>query len=50
MSSRIVTLFLLIVLAITDIGPVPTVSLICIYIILFRPQWFKTLIDKIYKS
>ncbi len=48
--TRIITLCVLVVLAISDLGPVPTVSLICIYAVIFRPLWFKSLVDRIYAA
>jgi hypothetical protein len=45
---RLLTALFLILMAILGIGPFPTTSLIAVYIVLFRPRWFKTLIDKIY--
>ncbi len=46
--TRVVSLLLFVLLSISDIGPLPTVSLICIYVVIFRPLWFKALIEKIY--
>lgn len=48
MFIRVITVFVLIILAIIGMGPIPTTSLICIYVTLFRPKWFKNLVDKIY--
>lgn len=50
MFLRVKTLFVLIILAIIGIGPIPTTSLICIYVVIFRPGWFKTLVDNIYQK
>jgi hypothetical protein len=33
---------------IADTAPIPVVGSICMYILLFRPRWFKELVDKIY--
>jgi len=40
----------LVVLAILGIGPIPTTTLIIIYVVIVRPRWFKNLIDTIYAS
>ena len=50
MLLRIKMLFVLIILAILGVGPVPTTSLIGIYVVIFRPSWFKSLVDKIYQE
>lgn len=50
MLTKIITLFVLLLLAIIDIGPIPVTNLICIYALLFRPRWLKALIDKIYQE
>ena len=50
MITRIMTALLLLVLAIIGIGPIPTTSLITIYVVLFRPSWFKHLVDTIYQQ
>ncbi|MCH9699314.1 MAG: hypothetical protein K0U68_14520 [Gammaproteobacteria bacterium] len=50
MLLRAITLVTLIILAIIGMGPVPTTSLVCIYAVIFRPRWFKTLVDKIYQA
>ncbi len=49
MLARILTLTVLLVMMITDIGPIPTTSLLCLYAVIFRPQWFKWLVDEIYR-
>jgi len=33
---------------IADIAPIPILGLICMFILLFRPPWFKELVDNIY--
>ncbi|MGR9072652.1 MAG: hypothetical protein ACU833_06260 [Gammaproteobacteria bacterium] len=50
MLLRIKTLLVLIVLMIVGIGPIPTTSLICIYAVILRPRWFKSLVDRIYQD
>ncbi|MDO9422658.1 MAG: hypothetical protein Q7T40_00495 [Methylobacter sp.] len=49
MKTRIMTALVLIVLAIIGIGPIPTTSLIAVYVVIFRPSWFKHLVDTIYR-
>ncbi|WP_268745417.1 hypothetical protein [Methylomarinum vadi] len=36
------------VLMLIDIGPVPLTAMIALYVVLFRPRWFKNMIDDIY--
>lgn len=49
MTTRIMTALVLIGLAVLGIGPIPTTSLIAIYVVIFRPGWFKHLVDTIYQ-
>lgn len=49
MKTRIITALVLIALAIIGISPIPTTSLIAVYIVIFRPSWFKHLVDTIYR-
>ncbi len=46
--ARLKLLSAMIVFMVLDIGPIPTVSLIALFIVIFRPQWFLTLIKKVY--
>ena len=46
--SRLKCTFALLLLMLIDIGPVPVTALIGLFIILFRPVWFKELVDQIY--
>lgn len=48
--SRVKCVFALLLLMLIDIGPVPVTALIGLFIILFRPAWFKDLIDQIYSA
>jgi len=48
MKARILTAVALIALAILGIGPIPTTTLIIIYVVMLRPRWFKELVDAIY--
>jgi len=45
---RIKCFFVLLLLMIADILPIPILGLICLFILLFRPPWFKELVDTIY--
>lgn len=49
MRTRILTLLVLLFAMVADLGPIPTVSLICLYAVIFRPLWFKRLVDEIYR-
>ena len=49
-SLRIKCFFVLLVLMIFDISPIPILETIFMYILFFRPSWFKELIDKIYSK
>ncbi|CCE22588.1 hypothetical protein [Methylotuvimicrobium alcaliphilum] len=40
----------LILIAIASIGPIPITSTLGAFVALFRPRWFKTLVDNIYGS
>jgi hypothetical protein len=45
---RLKCFFALLLLMIADIVPIPILGLICMFILLFRPRWFKDLVDTIY--
>ncbi len=47
---RLVTLLVLSVLVIFSFTPIPGTTLIMIYVVLFRPRWFKHLVDLIYRE
>jgi hypothetical protein len=38
----------LLLLMIADIAPIPVLGLICMFILVFRPPWFKEMVDNIY--
>ncbi|WP_426993921.1 hypothetical protein [Methylomonas sp. CM2] len=38
------------ILTVLDIGPVPLFGILMIWIIAFRPRWFKTLLDRVYET
>ena len=46
--SRISTALVLIILMLTSVVPIPITSSICLYVVIFRPRWFKNLTDRIY--
>jgi hypothetical protein len=48
MSLRIKLLIVLIVLTVMGLGPMPVTSVIGIYVVLFRPLWFKRMVMKLY--
>lgn len=50
MGTRIKCLIALIALSILEIGPVPIMGAIGVYVVIFRPQWFKNLVDDIYRK
>ena len=41
-------LTVLILLALLDFSPFPVSSLVLLYVFLFKPLWFKGIIDRIY--
>ncbi len=48
MMLRIKCFFVLLLLMILDIAPVPVVGTIAMYVLLVRPLWFKSLVDRLY--
>ncbi len=46
--ARIKTALVLIVLMVVSIVPIPVTSTIGLLIVIFRPNWFKQLVDTIY--
>jgi len=48
LSARIKCAFVLIILTVVGLGPLPITSVIGLFIVIFRPQWFKNLVDTIY--
>lgn len=46
--ARIKTAIVFIVFIIFSIGPVPITSTIGLLVVIFRPNWFKKLVDTIY--
>lgn len=50
MSLRIKLLIALILLTVLGIGPMPVTSVVGIYIVLFKPLWFKRMVLKLYEE
>ena len=48
LSARIKCAFVLIILTIAGLGPFPVTSAVGLFIVIFRPRWFKNLVDSIY--
>jgi len=48
LSARIKCAFVLIILTIVGLGPFPVTSAIGLFIVIFRPKWFKNHVDNIY--
>ncbi|MBD9355530.1 hypothetical protein [Methylomonas albis] len=46
--TRIKCAIVFIVFILFSIGPVPITSSIGLYVVIFRPRWFKELVNKIY--
>jgi hypothetical protein len=38
------------VLIVLDVMPVPILEVLLLYVVLFRPRWFKKLADQIYSA
>lgn len=47
---RIRCAVVLIIFLIISIGPIPITSSIGLYVVIFRPAWFKRLVDAIYSD
>lgn len=45
---RIKWILIILPIMLLDTLPLPVMGLICIYLLMARPAWFKTLIDDIY--
>jgi hypothetical protein len=48
--ARIKTALVLIVLMVVSVVPIPVTSTIGLLIVIFRPDWFKRLVDTIYSD
>ncbi|MGR8933976.1 MAG: hypothetical protein ACU837_06240 [Gammaproteobacteria bacterium] len=40
----------LLLLMLIDIGPIPVTAVIALLVLMFRPRWFKELVDRIYSN
>lgn len=47
-AVRIKIILAMLLLMIVDIGPVPISAAVGLYVALFRPAWFVTLVDDLY--
>jgi hypothetical protein len=47
---RIKWVFIVLCIMLLDILPLPVMGIICIYLLLARPLWFKILINEIYDN
>lgn len=45
---RILSIFVLLIVALVEVGPVPFTPFLLIWIVLFRPPWFYDWVMKIY--
>lgn len=45
---RFLCFFILVIIAILEIGPFPITPLLLLWVVLFRPPWFYELVLKIY--
>jgi hypothetical protein len=48
MGLRIKLLIVLLLFTVIGMGPIPVTSVIGIYVVLFRPAWFKHMVMKLY--
>ena len=46
--ARIKCAIVFIIFMIFSIGPIPITSMIGLFVVIFRPTWFKKLVDNIY--
>ncbi len=49
-NTRIKCAIVMILFMTLSIGPVPLTSTIGLYIVIFRPRWFKELVERIYSE
>ena len=50
LKARIICVLILLVFAFLGIGPIPLTSTFGLYIVIFRPKWFKLLVANIYSD
>lgn len=48
--TRIKCAAVLIVCMIISVGPIPITSTIGLFVVMFRPRWFKSLVDNVYAN
>jgi hypothetical protein len=48
--TRLKCAIVLLLFAVLGLGPFPITSLLGVYVVIFRPQWFKNLVAKIYEG
>jgi len=46
--TRIKCALIFVVFMLFSVGPIPITSSIGLYVVIFRPHWFRQLVDKIY--
>ena len=47
-QARLIAALALIVFAFLGVGPIPITSTIGMFIVIFRPKWFKKFVDTVY--
>lgn len=50
MKIRIYTILFLLLMSVASFLPFPTTTLLCLFAAIFRPYWFKRVVDEVYKS
>jgi hypothetical protein len=48
--TRIKWIFVLLLFMLLDILPVPVLGLVLLYVLFFRPPWFKNAVEEIYND
>ena len=48
LGARVKTILVLTLFSLVGIGPIPVTSTLGLFIVLFRPRWFKELVERIY--
>ena len=47
-ATRAKCVIVLLTFAVLGLGPFPVTSLLGVYVVIFRPQWFKDLVGRVY--
>ena len=47
-GARLTGILLLIIFAFLGLGPIPITSSLGLFIVIFRPKWFKKFVDAVY--